>query len=184
MNPAIGGRGVPGRRTGVRHSARRSARGSRFSPTRNELGLLSNLLLRRHVAFAASLRQPGRLLANDEVSRGSRRPARHFPGLHWTFDSAAGAQLTGFEAKRAGTVGEENMRKMGIAWVSVRRTATCSIKPPAPGEHYRLIVAATREDSVPSRTPRLRKVLARDRLHLVLKPEHHQEPNAPAAWRY
>ena len=50
-----------------------------------------------------------------------------------------------------------------------------------PGEHYRLIVAATREKV--RQNPEVKKVLLATG-DLILKPDHHQERNAPAAWRY
>ena len=49
------------------------------------------------------------------------------------------------------------------------------------GEHYRLIVAATWEKV--RQNPAVKKVLLATG-DLILKPDHHQEPNAPAAWRY
>jgi predicted NAD-dependent protein-ADP-ribosyltransferase YbiA (DUF1768 family) len=88
--------------------------------------------------------------------------------------------LTSFKAKRAGTLGEDNMRKMGIAWVSFEGKQF-EYKPTVPGEHYQLIVAATWEKI--RQNPEVRKVLLATG-NLVLKPDHHQEPNAPAAWRY
>jgi hypothetical protein len=54
-------------------------------------------------------------------------------------------------------------------------------RPAKPGEHYRLIVAATWEKV--RQNPEVKKVLLATG-DLVLKPDHHQEPNVPAAWRY
>jgi len=85
-----------------------------------------------------------------------------------------------FEAKRAGDLGEANMKQMGIDWVSFEGRRF-QYKPAAPGEHYRLIVAATREKV--KQNPEVQKVLLATG-DLILKPDHHQEPNAPAAWRY
>jgi hypothetical protein len=53
--------------------------------------------------------------------------------------------------------------------------------PDVPGEHYRLIVAAMREKV--RQNAEVRKVLLATG-DLILKPDHHQEPNPPAAWRY
>jgi predicted NAD-dependent protein-ADP-ribosyltransferase YbiA (DUF1768 family) len=50
-----------------------------------------------------------------------------------------------------------------------------------PGEHYRLIAEATHE-KVRQNAEVKRVLLATG--NLVLKPDHHQEPGAPAAWRY
>jgi predicted NAD-dependent protein-ADP-ribosyltransferase YbiA (DUF1768 family) len=44
-----------------------------------------------------------------------------------------------------------------------------------------LIVEATREKV--RQNPEVKRVLLATG-NLVLKPDHHQEPNAPAAWRY
>ncbi len=52
---------------------------------------------------------------------------------------------------------------------------------PTKGEHYRLIVEATREKV--RQNPEVERVLLSTG-DLVLKPDHHQEPDAPAAWRY
>jgi predicted NAD-dependent protein-ADP-ribosyltransferase YbiA (DUF1768 family) len=54
-------------------------------------------------------------------------------------------------------------------------------KPAVPGAHYKLIVAATWAKV--SQNPEVKKVLLSTG-DLILKSDHRQEPNAPAAWRY
>jgi hypothetical protein len=54
-------------------------------------------------------------------------------------------------------------------------------RPKEPGEHYRIIVAAMREKL--RQNPEVKKILLATG-DLILKPDHHQEPDAPAAWRY
>jgi predicted NAD-dependent protein-ADP-ribosyltransferase YbiA (DUF1768 family) len=88
--------------------------------------------------------------------------------------------MTAFEAKSAGTIAEANMAKMGIDWVSFERRRF-PYRPAEPGEHYRLIVAAMRA-KVEQNSDVKRALLSTG--DLKLKPDHHQEPNAPAAWRY
>jgi predicted NAD-dependent protein-ADP-ribosyltransferase YbiA (DUF1768 family) len=147
---------------------------------RNELGLLSNFAATPftfHGQRYASLEGFWQMMKYPE---GPDDPRATFPGLHWSLTRQQVAQLTAFEAKRAGTVGEENMRKMGITWVTFEGMRF-EYKPDVPGEHYRLIVAATREKV--RQNPEVKKVLLATG-KLVLKPDHHQEPNAPAAWRY
>jgi hypothetical protein len=90
------------------------------------------------------------------------------------------AQLISFEAKKAGTLAEENMKRMGISWVTFEGRRM-EYRPATPGEHYELIVAATWEKV--RQNPKVKKVLLATG-NLILKPDHHQEPNAPAAWRY
>ena len=147
---------------------------------RNELGLLSNFAATPFTFCGqryASLEGFWQMMKYPE---GPDDPRATFPGLHWTFTRQQVTQLTGFDAKRAGTLGEENMRKMGIAWVTFE-DKRFEYKPTVPGEHYRLIVAATWEKV--RQNPEVRKVLLATG-NLVLRPDHHQEPNAPAAWRY
>jgi hypothetical protein len=88
--------------------------------------------------------------------------------------------MTAFEAKSAGTLAEANMSKMGIDWVSFdgRRFP---YRPAEHGEHYRLIVAAMRAKL--EQNPDVKRVLLATG-DLRLLPDHHQEQNAPAAWRY
>ncbi len=147
---------------------------------RHELGLLSNFAATPftfHGKRYASLEGFWQAMKYPESADD---PRAQFPGLKWEFTRAQVEQLTAFEAKRAGDLGDANMAKMGIGWVSFEGTRF-DYKPKAPGEHYRLIVAATREKV--RQNPEVRKVLLSTG-DLVLKPDHHQEPDAPAAWRY
>jgi len=49
---------------------------------------------------------------------GPKDPRMKFPGISWKYTRAEVAQMTAFEAKAAGTLAEENMKQMGITWVS------------------------------------------------------------------
>ncbi len=147
---------------------------------RNELGLLSNFAAtpftfrgRRY----ASLEGFWQMMKYPEAAGD---PRATFPGLTWTYTREQVAQMTAFEAKHAGDVAEQNMKRMGITWVTFEGERM-EYKPVRPGEHYRLIVAATREKV--RQNPDVEKVLLATG-DLILKPDHHQEPNAPAAWRY
>jgi predicted NAD-dependent protein-ADP-ribosyltransferase YbiA (DUF1768 family) len=147
---------------------------------RNELGLLSNFAATPfafHGQRYASLEGFWQMMKYPE---GPTDPRATFPGLCWSFTRPQVAQMTGFEAKRAGTLAEENMKRMGINWVTFEGRRF-EYRPATPGEHYRLIVAATREKV--RQNPEVQRVLLATGT-LVLKPDHHQEPNAPAAWRY
>ena len=88
--------------------------------------------------------------------------------------------MTAFEAKQAGTLAEHNMATMHIDWVTFEGKKM-PYRPVEPGEHYRLIVEATWEKV--RQNPKVKDVLLATG-DLKLKPDHHQEPNAPAAWRY
>ena len=147
---------------------------------RHELGLLSNFAPTPFVFHGkryASLEGFWQAMLYPE---GPKDPRAKFPGIEWKYTREQVAQMTAFEAKRAGDLAEENMRRMKIGWVSFagRRFA---YRPKKAGRHYRLVVAATRAKVL--QNPEVRKVLLATG-DLILRPDHHQEPNAPAAWRY
>jgi predicted NAD-dependent protein-ADP-ribosyltransferase YbiA (DUF1768 family) len=147
---------------------------------RNELGLLSN--------FAATpFEYRGQRYASIEgfwqmmkYPEGADDPRARFPGIQWKHTRDEVAQMTAFEAKRAGDLASQNMKTMGIDWVTFEGQQV-EYRPEKPGEHYRLIVAATREKV--RQNPEVERVLLATG-DLVLKPDHHQPPDAPAAWRY
>ena len=147
---------------------------------RHELGLLSNFA-------ATSFTFRGKRYASLEgfwqmmlYPENNKDPRATFPGVHWANTREQVARLVSFEAKKAGELAEENMKTMGIDWVSFEGKRF-EFRPREPGEHYRLIVAATWEKV--GQNPKVKKVLLSTG-DLVLRPDHHQEPNAPAAWRY
>jgi predicted NAD-dependent protein-ADP-ribosyltransferase YbiA (DUF1768 family) len=147
---------------------------------RNELGLLSNFAptpFEFRGERYASLEGFWQMMKYPE---GPDDPRAKFPGLEWKKGRRDVAELSGFEAKRAGDIGSHNMQKMGIGWVTFEGKQF-PYKPAEPGEHYRLIEEATRAKA--RQNPEVRRVLLSTG-DLVLKPDHHQEKDAPAAWRY
>ena len=147
---------------------------------RHELGLLSNFAPTPFVFHGkryASLEGFWQMMLYPE---GADDPRATHPGISWSHTRDEVAQMSSFEAKAAGTLAEENMRRMGIGWVSFEGRRL-DYRPAAPGEHYRLIVAATQEKV--RQNPEVRRVLLATG-DLVLKPDHYEEPNAPAAWHY
>jgi predicted NAD-dependent protein-ADP-ribosyltransferase YbiA (DUF1768 family) len=147
---------------------------------RNELGLLSNFAATPFIFRGrryASLEGFWQMMLYPE---GPRDPRAGFGGLTWKYTRAQVAQMTAFEAKAAGTLAEENMKLMGIGWVSFEGKRF-EYRSTVPAEHYRLIVAATREKV--HQNPAVKKILLATG-DLVLKPDHHGEPNPPAEWRY
>ena len=147
---------------------------------RNELGLLSNFaatpFLFRGKRYA-SLEGFWQMMLYPEVDGD---PRAKFPSLHWAYTREEVMQMTSFDAKKAGMLAEENMNRMSITWVTFEGQAI-EYRPVEPGEHYRLIVAATWEKV--RQNPEAKKVLLATG-DLILKPDHHPEPNAPAAWKY
>jgi predicted NAD-dependent protein-ADP-ribosyltransferase YbiA (DUF1768 family) len=147
---------------------------------RNELGLLSNFAptpFNFRSKRYGSLEGFWQMMKYPESTNDVRAT---FPALKWAYTRDEVAQLASFAAKKAGTLAEENMKQMGITWVTFEGERM-EYRPATPGKHYALIVAATREKV--RQNPDVTRVLLATG-SLVLKPDHHQEANAPAAWRY
>ncbi len=147
---------------------------------RNELGILSNFAA---TPFELDGKQYGsvegfwQMMLYPEGTDDERAKDKT---VTWKYTREQVAQMTGFEAKQAGTLAEENMKKLGIDWCSYNgkhfpyRSAT-------PGEHYRLIVAAMRAKL--NQNPEVRRILLATG-DLILKPDHHGEENPPPEWKY
>ena len=147
---------------------------------RNELGILSN--------FAATpFTYRGKRYASVEgfwqmmlYPEGDHDPRARVPGVTWQHTREHVAQMTSFEAKEAGTLAEENMRRMGISWVSFRGRRM-PYRSPRRGRHYRLIVEAMHAKL--EQNPKVREILLATG-DLILRPDHVEEAGAPAEWRY
>jgi predicted NAD-dependent protein-ADP-ribosyltransferase YbiA (DUF1768 family) len=147
---------------------------------RNELGILSN--------FAATpFTLNGKRYASVEgfwqmmlYPEGPDDARAKVGGLTWPHTRDQVAAMTAFEAKRAGSVAEENMKKMGIDWVTFdgKRMKYWSKEK---GEHYRLIEAAMRAKL--EQNPKVKEILMATG-SLVLLPDHIQEKDPPAEWLY
>jgi predicted NAD-dependent protein-ADP-ribosyltransferase YbiA (DUF1768 family) len=157
-----------------------AASGEVILSKRNELGLLSNFAATPFVFKGKRYASLEGFWQMMEYPENPEDPRAKFPGLEWKYTREQVGQLTSFEAKSAGSLAEVNMKEMGITWVTFAGQRF-EYRPETPGEHYRLIVAATR--SKVYQNPEVRKVLLTTG-DLILKPDHHQEPNPPAAWRY
>jgi ankyrin repeat protein len=147
---------------------------------RNELGLLSNFAATPftfHGKRYASLEGFWQSMLYPE---GEDDPRAKHPGLKWEFTRDEVAQMVAFEAKHAGDLAKANMKKMGIDWVTFEGRRM-EYRPKEPGEHYQLIVDATKEKV--RQNPEVQKVLLATG-NLRLKPDHHQGDDPPAAWRY
>lgn len=154
--------------------------GEVIASKRHELGLLSNFAATPFVFRGrryASLEGFWQMMLYPE---GPDDPRARFPGLTWRFRRDEVAGMASFEAKAAGTLAEENMARMGIDWVSFEGRRF-PYRAKTPGEHYDLIVAAT--EAKVRQNPEVKKVLLATG-DLVLKPDHHEEPGAAAAWHY
>jgi len=146
---------------------------------RNELGLLSNFAATPFVFHGkkyASLEGFWQMMLYPEGPKDPRVKS----GIQWKYSREEVMQMTAFEAKSAGTLAEENMKRLGITWATFEGKRF-AYRSTIPGEHYRLILEATREKV--KQNADVRRVLLQTG-DLILKPDHHGETNAPPEWRY
>jgi predicted NAD-dependent protein-ADP-ribosyltransferase YbiA (DUF1768 family) len=147
---------------------------------RNELGILSNFAATPFTLYGkryASVEGFWQMMLYPE---NSNDPRATFRGIVWRHSRDQVAQMVSFDAKDAGTLGEENMKKMGIDWVTFngKRMKYWSLEK---GDHYRLIVEAMRAKL--NQNPKVKEILLSTG-NLILRPDHHQEENPPPEWRY
>jgi predicted NAD-dependent protein-ADP-ribosyltransferase YbiA (DUF1768 family) len=147
---------------------------------RGELGILSNFA---HTPFTLdgvryeSVEGFWQMMLFPEGPDDERAKAA---SVTWTRTRAEVLSLVAFEAKRAGDEGDRNMKRMGIDWVTYRGQRM-AYRGGGTGEHHALVVRAMRQKLLEN--PEVRRVLLATG-DLVLRPDHHEEPNAAPAWRY
>jgi len=147
---------------------------------RNELGILSNFAPTSFTLYGkryASVEGFWQMMLYPESPED---PRAKFPGVTWPHTREEVGQMTAWDAKNAGDIGEKNMKKMGIDWVTFdgKRMKYWSMKK---GEHYRIIVEAMRAKL--DQNPKVKEVLLSTG-NLILRPDHFQEENPPAEWHY
>jgi len=146
---------------------------------RNELGLLSNFAQTPFVYHGkkyASVEGFWQMLKFPE----SVQDERMNPLVTWKFNRDQVAQLVSRDAKEAGTEASQNMKVLGIDWVSFEGLQIKYYEK-AKGEFYRLIRDVMVEKI--KQNPEVREVLLRTG-DLKLLPDHQQEVDAPPAWKY
>lgn len=147
---------------------------------RNELGIFSNFAISQFDLYGKSYNSVEGFWQMMLYPEGPDDERARAQGVEWKYTREQVAQMSGFEAKAAGELAEQNMKKLGIDWVTFEgkrfpyRSATR-------GEHYRLIVEAIRRKI--ELNPEAKRTL-RATGELILRPDHHEEPNAPDEWKY
>jgi predicted NAD-dependent protein-ADP-ribosyltransferase YbiA (DUF1768 family) len=147
---------------------------------RNELGILSNFAATPFTFRGkryASVEGFWQMMLYPEGPGDARANAQ---GMVWPHTRGQVAQMTAFDAKDAGTLAEEIMRKTGIDWVTFEGRKI-PYRSAVKGEHYRLIVEAMRAKL--EQNPKVREILLATG-NLILLPDHITEPGEPPEWRY
>lgn len=150
---------------------------------RNELGILSNFAATPFVLDGNRYASVEGFWQMMLYPSGQYDPRSHDvprSTVAWKYSREQVAQMRGFEAKQAGTLAEENMKTLGIDWVTYNGKRF-PYRSQTPGEHYKLIVAAMRAKL--EQNPEVKRILLATG-DLILKPDHHGEVNPPPEWKY
>lgn len=102
------------------------------------------------------------------------------PSVVWPHTRAEVAAMSGFEAKAAGNIANENLKKLGIRWVTYQGKQI-DRRENAKGEFYHLIRRAMQAKH--DQNPQVAEILKKTGT-LKLLPDHHQGSDAPPAERY
>ena len=147
---------------------------------RHELGLLSNFA---STPFTYKGQQYASIEGFWQMMKYPESPtdprATH-PDVEWKHTRAEVMQMTAFEAKDAGTLAAKNMKLMGIKWITFAGDRIF-YKGADQMKHFRIIREISWAKIRQNR--RVRKVLLSTG-DLVLRPDHHQRPNSPPAYKY
>jgi len=147
---------------------------------RNELGILSNFAPTPFVYRGKRYGSVEGFWQMMLYPEGPDDPRAKAPGIRWPHSREEVGQMTAWDAKNAGDAAYKNMKKMGIDWVTFEG-AMMPYWSKAQGEHYRIIVEAMRAKL--EQNPKVREILLSTG-DLTLLPDHYQETDPPAEWRY
>jgi predicted NAD-dependent protein-ADP-ribosyltransferase YbiA (DUF1768 family) len=149
---------------------------------RNELGILSNFAptpFEYHGKRYASIEGFWQMMLYPDIEDKNDKRLL-YSSVQWKYKREQVGQMTAFEAKAAGTLAEENNKKLKVDWASFEGQHF-PYRSQEPGEHYRLLMEATRA-KVEQNAEVKRVLLATG--DLILRSDHHEEPNAPPEWHY
>jgi predicted NAD-dependent protein-ADP-ribosyltransferase YbiA (DUF1768 family) len=147
---------------------------------RNELGILSNFAATPFVLDGKryqSVEGFWQMMLYPEGPGDERLMTKN---IEWKYTREQVAQMTGFEAKSAGTLAEANMKTLGIDWCSYK-DEKFPYRSTTPGRHYQLIEAAMRAKL--EQNAEVKRILLATG-DLILRPDHYGEDDPPPEWRY
>ena len=147
---------------------------------RNELGILSNFAPTAFEFRGKRYASVEGLWQSLLYPEGPDDPRAQFAGLTWEHTREGVTRMTALDAKAAGDLAEENMRRMGINWVTFEG-ARMTYRTPAKGAHHDLIVAAMRAKL--EQNPEVARTLLSTG-DLVFRADRSHEPDVSPAWRY
>lgn len=147
---------------------------------RNELGILSNFAATPFTLDGTTYGSVEGLWQSTKYPEGPNDERLNNPNVVWKHTRAEVAAMNGFEAKGAGNHANENMRALGIDWVTYQGKKMKYLEK-AKGDFYQVIWRA--ENAKMKQNSEVEGIL-RKTGDLILRPDHKQSPDSAPAWKY
>lgn len=147
---------------------------------RTELGILSNFAPTPFTLDGESYASVEGFWQMLKYPEGPEDERLRDPAVTWPHTRAQVAAMSAFEAKAAGNVANENMKTLGVAWVTYQGRKI-DHREKGKGEFYELIRRA--EQAKLDQNPQVAEILRRTGT-LKLLPDHHPPPEAAPAMKY
>ena len=147
---------------------------------RNELGILSNFGETPFEYHGKKYQSVEGFWQMMKYPDGPEDPRMKPDKVNWSYTREKVSQMIAFPAKEAGNIGTENMKKLGIDWVTFEGKRFPYRVYNKNGEHCKIINEVLRAKI--AQNPKARAALLSTG-NLILKPDH-KEVNPPPAWKY
>ena len=147
---------------------------------RNELGQLSNFQAAEFTLDKVKYASVEGLWQSMKFPEGKRDARLKDKSLVWPFTRLQVTQMTSFDAKRAGDKAAENMKKLGIEWVTYKGKKI-DYRGKDQDKFYDIIFRASRAKL--ENNPQIKALLLKTG-NLKLLPDHTQKPTDPPSYRY
>ncbi len=149
---------------------------------RTELGIFSNL------SEAVFILDQIQYFSLEGLWQGMKYPENanddrfKDPTVQWPFTREQVYKMSGFESKKAGDSANENMKKLGIKWITYRgQKINYNSSDEGREKHYEIILRASREKVF--QNPKIQKLLMQTK-GLKFFPDHKQQVKPAPAYKY
>jgi len=147
---------------------------------KTELGILSNFAATPFVLDGKSYASVEGFWQMMKYPEGLQDPRGQNPKIQWAHTREQVSRLSTFEAKKAGDLANENMKQLGITWISYQGKRF-EPKTTDADFHYQLIYRASEAKAL--QNPEVLNLLKRTGT-LKLRPDHEQKPDVTPAYKY
>jgi predicted NAD-dependent protein-ADP-ribosyltransferase YbiA (DUF1768 family) len=147
---------------------------------RNELGILSNFAATPFVLDGKHYGSVEGLWQAMKYPEGPNDERLKDPSIKWKYTRAQVEAMSAFDAKGAGSLANQNMKALGIEWVTYHGRKMKYLEN-AKGDFYQVIWRA--ENEKVNQNADVKRILLKTG-DLKLRPDHAQSPTSPPAWKY